>query len=204
MYPNILTDNQKELLPKLEQFTQDYFLVGGTAIALQIGHRKSIDYDLFTYGSIKPKSIKKWIESLPYDQIKIIHEDGDQIHLIILDVRITFFSFPFKIDCVNNIHGLPVPSLLTLAAMKAFALGRRAKWKDYVDLYFIMKDYHALKMIIKEADNLFLGQFIGRLFRQQLRYFNDIDYSEPVEYLVNPVSVNRIKDFLSTAATDPF
>ena len=97
-----------------------------------------------------------------------------------------------------------MPSLLSLAAMKAFALGGRAKWKDYVDLYFIMKNNHSFKEIVKEADCLFSGQFVGRLFRQQLGYFDDIDYSEPVEYLVDPVSEEEVQAFLSNISTQPF
>ena len=53
MFPNILTENQLKILPLLEPFNEGYYLAGGTAIALHIGHRKSIDFDLFTAGRIK-------------------------------------------------------------------------------------------------------------------------------------------------------
>ena len=45
MFPNILTENQLKILPLLEPFNEGYYLAGGTAIALHIGHRKSIDFD---------------------------------------------------------------------------------------------------------------------------------------------------------------
>jgi len=66
--------------------------------------------------------------------------------------------------------------------MKAFALGQRAKWKDYVDLYFISKKY-SLQQIVKKAEKLFGAEFNEKLFRVQLSYFNDVDYSEEVEYM---------------------
>jgi len=75
-----------------------------------------------------------------------------------------------------------MPSLLTLAAMKAYALGRRAKWKDYVDLYFIMKDFHSLQEIIKQAKKIFGDEFNEKIFRTQLSYFEDINYSEKIIY----------------------
>lgn len=62
-----------------------------------------------------------------------------------------------------------MPDLLTLAAMKAFALGQRLKWKDYVDLYFIfyyfiMKDFCRIGEIIKKGEELFGGEFADKLF----------------------------------------
>ena len=66
--------------------------------------------------------------------------------------------------------------------MKSFALGKRSKWKDYVDLYFILKDFHAIDEILIRAEALFAGEFNGKLFRQQLSYFDDINYSEFVMF----------------------
>jgi hypothetical protein len=56
------------------------------------------------------------------------------------NVKITFYQFPFKINAENRFDNIVnVPDLLTLAAMKAFALGGSNKWKDYVDLYYLLK-----------------------------------------------------------------
>ena len=52
-----------------------------------------------------------------------------------------------------------MPTLLSLAAMKAFALGRRAKWKDYVDLCFLIRDHFSVPEIIREAQRLFGDSF---------------------------------------------
>ncbi len=62
MFKEILTQEQIELLPFIKKFAKDYYLVGGTAIALHIGHRRSIDFDLFTQHNIKRKQIKNIIE----------------------------------------------------------------------------------------------------------------------------------------------
>lgn len=61
MHPNILSEAQKELLPVLGSMQREFYLVGGTAIALQIGHRQSIDFDMFKKGlSEKRKSAKHY------------------------------------------------------------------------------------------------------------------------------------------------
>jgi hypothetical protein len=91
---------------------------------------------------------------------------------------------------------IKVPDLLTLAAMKAYALGRRSKWKDYVDLYFILKDYCNLKQIALKANSIFGDMFSEKLFRAQLSYFEDIDFTEPIDFLGDKISENTIKDFL--------
>lgn len=78
---------------------------------------------------------------------------------------------------------IKIPSLLTLAAMKAFALGNRGKWKDYVDLYFIMKDHYSLNEISEKAKQIFGNEFNGRIFREALVCFEDINYKEKVVYL---------------------
>jgi len=67
--------------------------------------------------------------------------------------------------------------------MKAYALGRRAKWKDYVDLYFIMKHFHTIDEVAKKGGEIFAGEFNEKIFREQLSYFKDIDYTERIIYM---------------------
>ena len=62
MHNNIFTDEQRKLLPLIKTFSKEYYLVGDTAIALHIGHRRSIDFDLFTGNDIKRRSIRNRIE----------------------------------------------------------------------------------------------------------------------------------------------
>jgi hypothetical protein len=81
--------------------------------------------------------------------------------------------------------------------MKAYALGRRSKWKDYVDLYFILKDYYSISQISARASEIFEQLFSEKLFRTQLNYFKDIDYSEQVEYIGTPVPEDVIRTFLN-------
>jgi hypothetical protein len=96
-----------------------------------------------------------------------------------------------------------MPDLLTLAAMKAFALGRRAKWKDYVDLYFILKNYYSLAEISGKANELFGEMFSEKLFKMQLGYFKGISYEEEVTYLIpNPPSENEIEAFLTAISIE--
>jgi len=183
MHKKILTSGQAHLLPLVQQFARDFYLVGGTAIALHIGHRRSIDFDLFTFKKFDNGKIKLIIGKEARIN-NIMRDEEGQYTIIVNGVHMTFFQYPFVIPAKHWFKRIiKMPDLLTLAAMKAYALGRRAKWKDYVDLYFIMEKYHGASAIIEKAHTLFGKEFNERLFREQLTFFDDINYAEQVEYM---------------------
>jgi len=192
-------------LPLIRLFSNDYYLVGGTAIALYIGHRRSIDFDLFTTQDIKRKSIRNLIDKSGFTVDNLLYEAFDQIHLVVNSVKITFFNFPYKIVHSMDVDGIiKIPTLLDLAAMKTYALGGRAKWKDYVDLYFILKDQYDLRELSVRAMEIFGTYFNEKLFREQLCFFDDIDYSEKVEYIGDEINDEEIRKFLVDVAMTQF
>ena len=204
MHKEIFNHNQIELLQLVKQFKKEYYLVGGTAIALHIGHRRSIDFDLFKFSSIKPRSIIEKISAYNYPFL-VTRRVSEQLNVSVLDVKFTFYQYPFKIKATEKFGDILVlPTLLELAAMKAYALGRRSKWKDYVDFYFILKDYFSINQIAQKATLIYEQLFSEKLFRAQLCYFDDIDYTEPVEFLAAPIPDEEIKNFLIDKATDLF
>ena len=197
----ILNDEQMSLLPVIREFKREYYLVGGTAIALYLGHRRSIDFDLFKFSMI---SAKKNVEKLSRSNVNftITRNVTEQLNLIANNVKMTFFQYPFQIEAKNDFEKvIRIPDLLDFAAMKAYDLGRRSKWKDYVDLYFLLIDKFTLQQIIDRAIMIFGDLFSDKLFRSQLSYFDDIDYTEEVDYLVNAPSDAEIKSFLIDLAT---
>lgn len=183
MHKEILTKEQIEILPLIKSFSRDFGLVGGTAIAFYIGHRQSIDFDLFTKKEFDNSKIKRKISR--FKKIKqVLRDENGQYTIVVNNVRFTFFYYPFAIDFSKDFNSIiKLPDLLTLAAMKAYTLGRRARWKDYVDLYFVFKHYHGIKKIIKKAEQIFSHEFNEKLFRSQLVYFKDIDQTEKIIYM---------------------
>lgn len=181
-HKEILSPEQIALLPVVKLFSDSFGLVGGTAIALHLGHRESIDYDLFTFDDFVNQKIRRKV--LSAEKISaVIRDETGQFTLVINGVRFTFFQFPYKIDFSESFDDIvKLPDILTLAAMKAFALGRRAKWKDYVDLYFILKAHHSVAEITTKGVEMFGNEFNEKIFRTQLAYFEDIDYSEKIIY----------------------
>jgi len=197
MHKEILSEEQLKILSLIKNFSSDFGLVGGTAIALQIGHRSSIDFDLFTRSTLNHDRIRKEIRDF-YEIKSILVEEPNELTLVVEGVKITFLNYPFEINySVGFEDVIKMPDVLTLSAMKAFALGKRAKWKDYVDLFFILKIY-GISEIVNKTKSMFGSEFNERLFREQLSYFDDIDYTEKIDYVVeNYVSDDEIKRFLS-------
>ena len=183
LHKEILTEKQIKSLPLLKSFSQDFGLVGGTAVALHIGHRRSIDFDLFTDKEFRNSSIRKMIQkSFKIDNV--IVDKLDEFSVIIENVKFTFFHYPYKLNFSKKLdNAIKLPDILTLAAMKAYTLGRRAKWKDYVDLYFIIKKHFSVSKISKKGKEIFGNEFNEKLFRSQLAYFKDVDYGEEIDYL---------------------
>lgn len=197
MHLEIFSENQTEMIPTLNLFKREYYIVGGTAIALHIGHRKSIDFDMFKLNTLRKSDIFSKIQKAGFKPI-VGFQDFQQLHLIVNNVKCTFFSFPYPIEAKIKVQNFArIPDLLSLAAMKAFALERRAKWKDYVDLYFIIRDFYSVEEIKDKAIELFGDEFSHKVFRMQLGYFDQMNYSEEVEFLIpNPPSNEEIKQFL--------
>lgn len=183
MHKEILSKKQLEFLAFLKNFSQDFFLVGGTAIALHIGHRRSIDFDLFTFNQINHLQIQNIVNK--ERKIQRVFVDNKQEYTILVnDIKLTFLHYPFKLSPSNDLdETISLPDLESLAALKAYAIGRRSKWKDYVDLYYIFKSGISIESIIDKAKHIFASSFNEKLFRAQLSYFKDIDFTEKVDFL---------------------
>ena len=201
-HKEVLNGKQTELLPLIGEFKREYYLVGGTAIALYLGHRRSIDFDLFKFAPLNRKKNLEKVQSSGFPSI-VTWNVTDQMNLVVNEVKVTFFQYPFQIKANNSFDNIiKLPELLNLAAMKAYALGRRSKWKDYVDLYFLLKKKFSIDEISQRAIEIYGDLFSDKLFRSQLSYFEDVDYSEEVDYIIpSPPSDDGIKQYLIEIST---
>src|SRR3989344_4291708 len=97
MHKEILNEAQIRLLPMLKTFSDDFGLVGGTGLALQIGHRRSIDFDLFTHKIFDPDKIRNKIRKAFEIQSTIV-ETPEELTIVVSDVKLTFLTYPFEIN----------------------------------------------------------------------------------------------------------
>ena len=155
MHKEILNKKQLEIFNIVEHFSKEgFYLAGGTALALYLGHRESVDLDLFSSREFKNEDIYKGLQSLGYKQIETVIDKLDEYTIFINSVKVTFLRYPFEVKKIEKIGEISIASPLTIGAMKAYALGRRGKWKDYVDMYTLLKEYK-IEDIINEAKSIF-------------------------------------------------
>lgn len=197
MFKEVLYKNQLDNIKLLQIFSNKFYLAWWTAIALQLGHRKSIDFDLFSSEDLNNNQIlnklkKEWFK---VDRI-LVDNVWEELTLIIWWIKVTFLYYPFDIVLSKSFEWIKLPDLLHLWAMKFYTLWRRSKWKDYVDIYFLFKNGYTLRQISDLAEKIFEWWYNEKLLREQLCYYKDIDYTEEVEYIWEPLKNNKIEKYL--------
>lgn len=96
MHPEALTSEAKLLVPKLAEF-KDFHLVGWTALALQIGHRISIDFDLFTAEPLSPRLEPQVVRKFKFLNPTTTFRAPYQLNFLINNVKVTFFQFEYPV-----------------------------------------------------------------------------------------------------------
>ena len=199
MHREALTKEAIQLFSKLKEF-DGFYLAGGTALALQIGHRISVDFDLFCRDDISKNLLDKVkkIFSEFKGNISPIINNPDELSVLIGGVKATFLKYPFPV--LNNFvdwNGLKILDIPELSATKAYTIGRRGSFKDYVDLFFVLSEnYSNLDQIIELAEKKYGNEFNSRLFLEQLVYLDDVEETS-ILFLKKPVDKKQIEDFFA-------
>jgi len=197
LYLDRLDSERQEVFRKLKHFSRTFVLGGGTAIMLQIGHRLSYDFDCFSEKAL-PKSTPNTAYDVFGRDITIRLQTRDQVTLTTSrGVELTFLCYPYKplrktllTDSISLFH------LDDLAANKAMTIGQRGTWRDYVDIFFLLKKkLYTLENLVCLAEQKFAGMFSERLFLGQLVYFDDISITKTI-FLKDFYSESEIKSLL--------
>ena len=123
-------------MPLLKQFN----LVGGTALSLQIGHRISVDLDLFSSLDFDNMAIIQALE--PLGNLTILVDNPPFLQMRLNDIKIDMLKYPYAfVQEYREIEGVRLVSIETIATMKLLAAARRGAKKDFFDLYFLLERY---------------------------------------------------------------
>jgi len=192
---NALIEEAKKIFPKLAGF-EGFYLAGGTALALQVGHRVSVDFDLFSPSGISKQLLAKVEKVFAGSKINVAQNSSDELTVFVDGVKITFLRYPFGVykNFVET-DGLKILAPETIALTKAYTIGRRGSYKDYVDLYFLLSgEYTTLENILQDCQKIYSDAFSDRLFLEQLVYMKDIDEIE-IRYLDKKVKKGDLEEF---------
>lgn len=195
MHLETITSKQKEIFKKLDKFS-DFYLAGGTALALQIGHRISVHFDLFTKEDITNQLLNKIRRIFKGFKIEIVVKHSEQLSVTVDNIKLDFvkYSFPLLLGLAKY-QGVYITKIGEIATMKAYAMGRRETLKDYIDLYYILKEkYVTLEEIIKLSQKKYKGEFNPRLFLEQLIHPEDVGDMK-IDFLKKAISKQEMENF---------
>lgn len=201
LHLEILEKEQKTLWEKLigVSWLEQFYLAGGTALALHFGHRKSVDFDFFSKNTFKNDIIIEKLEKL--GKVQIDNNSNDTLLASVNDVKFLFFLYrhPTLIEPYKY-KSLQIASIDDIAVMKLIAISQRGTKKDFVDLWMILEQGYNLTLLFELMDRKFEGTKYNKAhIIKSLTFFEDAE-SDPDPIMLMPGSWQTIRrDLIKTA-----
>ena len=197
LYEGCVSERLLTLLRELEgeAVFSDYFLVGGTSLALQMGHRKSDDIDLFTQKELRTHEIAKYLKQHHGGKYQLLNSQNMIYQVTIDGIKVDFVQHPFElVEAVFHDSKITYLGKKDIAAMKLHAIetnGSRAK--DFIDIFFLLKEmsldnmfeYYRKKYT---TDNIFNA-------KRSLGFFDDVPEEswKEVRFIDQSITANIVK-----------
>ena len=193
----ILDKKRINLLKKLKFLSKyGFYLAGGAALALQIGHRTSMDFDFYTEKKFSLLKLQRLLEKKFKEAIVLQKAEGTLI-MKIDGVANSFFQYPYPLifPPIKYQNFPPLASKEDIAAMKVIAISDRGTKRDFIDIYFLLKEFsleEIFNFIKKKYPNFNI--YVGL---RGLTYFVDAEKKQKRRlHLTHFVSWGKIKKFL--------
>lgn len=194
MHPETLNKETSVVLNLLKDLASDFYLAGGTALALELGHRISVDLDFF---SVNEFSIQEIIDKLKTKgHLEITSRDKDTLNGSLNGVKISFFKYPYKLLFpTKKYNNVILADEKDIAAMKILAISDRGSKKDFVDLFILLKTY-SFNNILEYFSEKYKDYNYNKLhILKSLVYFSDADL-DPEPVYINPIDWKEVKKFI--------
>lgn len=172
-----------------------FYLAGGSAVALHLGHRFSNDLDFFSEQKFNSIVLSKDLQAI--GTLKTVTLEEDTLLGTLNDVKISFFYLPYKsLFRSINFQGIKISDLRDLAVMKLQAIGSRGTRRDFVDLYVILQAKKwGVGQIFKWHHKKYAGADVSPIFLlKSLIYFEDADSDQPLK-MISPVGWEMVKKY---------
>ena len=183
----VLPSAQKRILKLLSSENErlaksGFYLAGGTALALQLGHRRSVDFDFFSQEKAQTEKVLKWLQYFPHFLIR--SSDADTLHAQAMGVKLSFLShYRYKLGKpVLNEQGIRLASIEDIGAMKLLAITHRATARDYIDLAAIISKRISLSDLLSFGKKKFGARFNPLISLRAAVAFEDVDMDLPLVF----------------------
>ena len=198
LHSKCLLPQAHKLLGSLEGIVNkhNFTLAGGTALALQIGHRISVDLDFFSEKRFSTDALYRELQKTGLKPI-VQQEAEGSLTIMVSEIKVSLFHYPYTfLDKKLRWKDIDIAGIIDIAAMKVMAITQRGAKRDFADLYFILKDIPFRKI----AENMIQRYGADRInpvnIGKALAYFNDADIDPDPQYCGKEMpDWNSIKKF---------
>ena len=174
MHTSTLPKNTESVINNLKgvDYIDSFYLSGGTALALQIGHRESEDLDFFTQVEFVPQELQKSLEVL--GNLKDVVLDKGTLNCYLDGVQLQFLHYPYKLlNKKVEWNSVFLSSILDIACTKMITISARGSRKDFIDIYFLLKQYDLVELFKKLQDKYSNTDYNLPHILKSLVYFKD-------------------------------
>lgn len=174
--------------------TDAFYLAGGTAAALHLGHRRSVDLDFFSEQLFDVGALLQTLKTISEFEVSL--KDLKTLTGQWMETRLEFFHYPYPlVDTLPEWKGVKVAGLKDIALMKLIAISDRGTKKDFFDLFEICQHAIALSDLFKLLSAKFPGvKYDPYHLLKSLSYFEDAEH-DPAPDILKEISWETIKTF---------
>ncbi len=195
-YPQTLTPKTATLLGQLKiqkpDFLNTFYLSGGTALSLQLGHRESEDLDFFTESDFDPLVIQ--VELGKLGMLESLETFKNTLNCEMSGVKLQFLGYPYPLlEPLSDYEGIKLSSVLDIACTKLQTIGARGSRKDFIDLYVIFESFTLSELLEKMKQKYINTDFSLTHILKSLIYFEDAEL-EPMPRLHQKIEWERVKE----------
>lgn len=193
LYTATVEPNTLGLLIELmkKPYLQGFYLVGGTALSMQIGHRISIDLDMFTTEPFDTIELKSKLEN-DFPIFRVLLESQNTLITTINEIKVDFIRFKYGFTYpILTEKEIRLVNIKDIAPMKLDAITGRGKKKDFFDLYFLLKKY-TLPEIFDLYQSKYQHSTIFHVIKS-ITYFQEADAEPDPVILDKKVNWEKVK-----------
>lgn len=195
MHQKVINNKTQRVLQSLISVgeIQNFYLAGGTALALQFEHRESIDLDFFSQKKFDTNKLKQELSLL--GKIKIEYQDEKTLNCFLNNVKISFFYYPYKLLFpLKDFSNVKLADERDIACMKIDAASDRGSKKDFIDLYFLLKKY-SLKELLDLFDKKYKDIKYNKFHILKSLIFFEQAEKEPMPIMLKEIQWEQVKNF---------
>jgi len=202
MHEETLAKPTRKLFDTLgsKAWLSNFYLAGGTALALRLGHRISVDLDFFSTVEFNEKQVIEQLREI--GPLEIFQTARQSVTGALEGVKFSFLGYKYPmLNKGEPWHNITIASVEDVACMKLDALSSRGTKRDFIDVYFIAKQIPLRRML-----DLFVQKYSTIRFnllhvKKSLVYFNDAE-DDPMPGMIQPADWDEVKKFFVTEVKD--